>query len=152
MLTQARGVTTRNPQVLIGQNTIAASYVGVLALASPISLAAWRIVYWQGLLYLGLAVLGTTLSHFLFPKDSSITVEHASRVREGQDWDKRILGVFFIVSIVTFAIAGLDSGGFGWSGHVPVWVAVVGAVVMFVGQVLFPWPSGRPPSLKAPCV
>jgi protein-S-isoprenylcysteine O-methyltransferase Ste14 len=116
---------------------IIGSYVGVLAFASVVFLSAWRLLYWQGLLYLGVAMLGTTLSHLLVRGDSNITVDRASRAREGQNWDKQVLGAYFLVSVVTFAIAGLDSGRFEWSGRVPIWVAIAGAVLMLVGQVLF---------------
>lgn len=116
---------------------ILGSYVGVLVFAIPVFLGAWKILYWQGLLYLGVALVGTTLNHLLVREDSGVTVDRATRAREGQDWDKRVLGAYFLVSVVTFAIAGLDSGRFGWSGHVPVGVAVGGVALMLGGQVLF---------------
>ncbi len=116
---------------------IIGSYVGVLGFAAPVFLGAWKLVYWQGLLYVGVALVGTTLNHLLVRKGSDITVDRASRAHEGQDWDKRVLGAIFLVSVVTFALAGLDSGRFGWSGRVPNWVAIAGVVLMLVGQLLF---------------
>jgi hypothetical protein len=100
---------------------IVGSYAGVLAFAVPIFLGAWKLLYWQGLLYVGVALAGTTLNHLLVRKGSDITVDRASRAHEGRDWDKRLLGAYFLVTLVTFTIAGLDSGRFGWSGHVPSW-------------------------------
>ena len=38
---------------------------------------------------------------------------------------------------MTFLTAGMDSGRFRWTGFVPVGVAVAGAVLMVLGQVLF---------------
>lgn len=116
---------------------IIGSYVGVLVFAAPVFLGAGRLAYWQGLLYLGVALVGTTLSHLLVREGSDLTVDRAARAHEGQDWDKRILGAHFLVSLVMFAIAGLDSGRFGWSRPVPIGVAIAGAVLMLVGQVLF---------------
>lgn len=116
---------------------IIGSYVGVLVLAAPVFLGAWKLVYWQGLLYVGVALAGTTLNHLLVREGSDLTVDRASRAQEGQDWDKRVLGAYFLASVVTFAVAGLDSGRFGWSGQVPIWVAIAGVVLMLVGQVLF---------------
>ena len=66
--------------------------------------------------------------------------DYGDRAREaqaGQDWDRRLLGAFFLINVVAFLTAGLDSGRFGWSGHVPVGVTVAGAVLMLSGQVLF---------------
>jgi protein-S-isoprenylcysteine O-methyltransferase Ste14 len=47
------------------------------------------------------------------------------------------LGAYFLVSMVAFVTAGLDSGRFGWSGEVPVAVTVAGVVLMLFGQVIF---------------
>jgi protein-S-isoprenylcysteine O-methyltransferase Ste14 len=116
---------------------IVASYVGVLLYASLIFLAAWKLVYWQALLYVVIALIGATLSHALVPSGSDITVERASNAAAGQTWDKRILGAYFLVSVVTFVIAGLDSGRFGWSGPVPLGVTIAGVVLMLLGQIIF---------------
>jgi protein-S-isoprenylcysteine O-methyltransferase Ste14 len=45
--------------------------------------------------------------------------------------------VFLLVNVVTFLIAGLDSGRFHWSGEVPVIVTATGVALMLAGQILF---------------
>ncbi len=119
------------PTAIIG------SYVGVLLCAGFIFLGAGKLRYWQALLYVVIALVGTTLSHVLQGKHSDLTVERLSRARAGQSWDKRILGASFVVTIMTFVTAGLDSGRFGWSGHVPPGITVAGVILMLAGQVLF---------------
>jgi protein-S-isoprenylcysteine O-methyltransferase Ste14 len=116
---------------------IVASYLGVLLYAGLVFLGAWKIAYWPGLLYIVLALVGTTLSHILVPAGSSITADRAREAQAGRDWDRRLLGAYFLVNVVTFLTAGLDSGRFGWTGDVPVGVTVVGAALMLSGQVLF---------------
>jgi protein-S-isoprenylcysteine O-methyltransferase Ste14 len=116
---------------------VISSYFGVLLFALPLFLGAWRLRYWQGLLYVGVALVGTTLNHLLVRKGSDITEERASEAHEGESRDKRILGAYFLTSVVTFAVAGLDSGRFGWSGPLPIGVAIAGVVLMLVGQVVF---------------
>lgn len=116
---------------------IIASYLGVLLFAGLVFLGAWKVAYWQGFLYLVLALLGVTLSHILVPAGSTITVDRAREAPSGRDWDRRLLGAYFLVNIVTFVIAGMDSGRFRWTGEVPAGVTVAGAVLMLVGQVLF---------------
>jgi protein-S-isoprenylcysteine O-methyltransferase Ste14 len=88
-------------------------------------------------LYVILALVGLAISHMLVPAGSSITGDRAREARGGRDWDKRLLAAFFLVNIVTFVTAGLDSGHFGWTGRVPLGVTVAGAVLMLLGQVLF---------------
>jgi protein-S-isoprenylcysteine O-methyltransferase Ste14 len=116
---------------------IIASYVGVLVYASLVFIGAWKLVYWQGLLYVVLAVIGTTLSHVLVPAGSEITADRARDAQAGETWDRRLLGALFIVNVVTFVTAGLDSGRFGWSGRVPLALTVFGAVLMLAGQTVF---------------
>jgi protein-S-isoprenylcysteine O-methyltransferase Ste14 len=116
---------------------IIASYVGVLLFAGLVFLGAWKAVYWQGFLYLVLALVGVTLSHVFVPAGSTITVDRAREVQAGRDWDRRLLGAYFLVNIVTFLVAGMDSGRFHWTPDVPVGVTVAGAVFMLLGQVLF---------------
>lgn len=116
---------------------IIASYVGVLMYSVPVFLGAGKIAYWQGLLYVALAVIGITLSHILVPAASTITADRLRDVQAGQDWDQRLLRGFFLINVVTFLIAGLDSGRFGWTGDVPVSVTVIGVVLMLSGQTLF---------------
>jgi len=116
---------------------IVSSYVGVLVYAALVFLAAWRVVYWQGILYTVLAVAGVALTHGLVPAGSTLATERAGEARAGRDWDKRLLGAFFLVNVVMFVTAGLDSGRFGWTGGVPIGVTAAGVALMVLGQVLF---------------
>ena len=116
---------------------IVASYIGVCVYAALVFVGAWRLAYWQGVLYLGLALVGTTLNHVLMPAGSTLTAERVSGAHAGQDWDKRLLGLIFLVNAVGFIVAGMDSGRFGWTGPVSVGVTVAGSALMLGGQVLF---------------
>ena len=116
---------------------IIASYVGVLVYASLVFLGAWKIVYWQGLLYVTLALVGTTLSHLLTPSGSTIAADRAREAKVGEGWDKQLLRALFLVSAVTFVTAGLDSGRFHWSGDVAPVITAAGVMLMLVGQTLF---------------
>lgn len=116
---------------------IVASYIGVIVLASIIFIAGGRLLYWQALVYLGLALLGTALTHILAPRGSQIAAQRASNARTGEAWDRRLVGLLFLLNIVTFSIAGLDSGRFGWSAPMPLAVTLSAAVAMVIGQLIF---------------
>ncbi len=116
---------------------VIASYIGVLAYAGLVFLGAGKLRYWQGILYVVLALLGTTVSHILMPAGSDLTTRRAREAGAGQGWDRQLLGAFFLVNIVTFVVAGLDSGRFGWSGSMLLGVTAFGAVAMATGQVIF---------------
>ena len=52
--------------------SVVAGYIGVLVFAAFIFLAAGKFVYWQALLYVGIALFGATLSNLLVPKGSDL--------------------------------------------------------------------------------
>lgn len=116
---------------------ILSSYIGVIVMAGIIFLAGGRLLYWQAWLYLILAVIGTTLTHVLAPSDSNIAAERASNVKAGESWDRKMVGLYFLLNIVAFVVAGLDSGRFGWSAPMPLALTIVGSGMMVVGQVVF---------------
>jgi protein-S-isoprenylcysteine O-methyltransferase Ste14 len=116
---------------------ILASYIGVVLFSAFIFLGAWKFWYWQGLLYLAIAIIGTTINHLLLSKGSTLTEERAKTAKDGLAWDKKILGVTFLVSLATFFVAGLDSGRFLWSGDVPLILTFLGVFLVLLGQVIF---------------
>lgn len=119
------------------RRAIISSYVGVMVIASVIFIAGGQLLYWQAWLYVGLALLGTTLTHMLAPKEGNLAARRATQARAGEAWDRRIVGIYFLLSIVTFVIGGLDSGRFEWSGPVPLAATALGALAMLAGQLLF---------------
>jgi protein-S-isoprenylcysteine O-methyltransferase Ste14 len=116
---------------------IIASFFGVVLMASVIFLAAGKLLFWQAMLYVGLALLGTLLTHLLTPSGSSLAARRAETAKAGEPWDRRLVGIYFLVNLLMFALAGLDAGRFGWSLPFPIAWTVIGAVLMVGGQVLF---------------
>jgi len=72
---------------------VVSRYVGVIVLAGIIFIAGGRIKYWQAILYLGLAILGTILVHVLSPADSKLAAYRAKTAKSGEPWDRRIVGL-----------------------------------------------------------
>ncbi|PIQ25982.1 isoprenylcysteine carboxylmethyltransferase family protein [bacterium (Candidatus Blackallbacteria) CG17_big_fil_post_rev_8_21_14_2_50_48_46] len=116
---------------------IIASYLGLIFFSAFIFLGAGKLWYWQGFLYLVAALIGTTFNHLLLPKGSTLTEERMKTAQNGLDWDKKILGLTFILSLVTFFVAGLDSGRFHWTGKVPLSLTVIGVLLLLTGQLIF---------------
>jgi protein-S-isoprenylcysteine O-methyltransferase Ste14 len=111
--------------------------LGVIIYSAFIFLGAWKLLYWQGLLYLSTAVLGTVLSFIISRNDDSLIEERVNRVKDGKNWDKRLLASFFLLTLVTFVVAGLDSGRFHWSPEFDYSVSIIGCALMMAGQLLF---------------
>jgi protein-S-isoprenylcysteine O-methyltransferase Ste14 len=116
-----------------------ASIAGLFLTAAVIFLAAGRLDFWQGWIFLGLtlaSLAGTALS---LRKNPGLVSE---RIRPGKGtkwWDK---GYFLLSTPFWFAaivVASLDSGRGHW-GRNPVLIVYVGAVAAFaIGQALFVW-------------
>jgi hypothetical protein len=51
-----------------------------------------------GILYLLMALVGTTIDHLVVPRAMSLTSEQAGCASDGFSWDKGLLGVYFLVS------------------------------------------------------
>lgn len=117
--------------------SIIASYIGTVLFASFLFIAAWKIYYWQGLLFLALSFFGTTLNHLLLPKQSTLNEERINNTKEGVSWDKKLLSLYFLISLCTFIVAGLDSGRFYWTQNVPLVVNTIGSITTVVGQLIF---------------
>jgi protein-S-isoprenylcysteine O-methyltransferase Ste14 len=114
-----------------------AAYFGILFFAAFVFVGSWRLDYWQGRLYVLLALVGVTLNQLIQRKGSDLVLERARGARAGEGWDKKLLGIYSLLTVITFVTAGLDSGRFGWSGPVPVGVTIGGVLLMLAGQVIF---------------
>ena len=119
------------------RKAIMSSYIGVAVMAGIIFLAGGRLRYWQALLYLALALLGTTITHLLAPPASDLAARRAAQARAGEAWDRRLMGFYFLLTIAAFVVAGLDSGRYGWTGALPLGATILGALLMVGGQLLF---------------
>lgn len=118
-------------------SAIIRSYVGVFVFACLIFIAGGKIRYWQAILYVFVALLGTTLNHILLPSGSNLTIDRANKASEGVAWDRALLGVYFIISMLSFVVAGLDSGRFGWTQRWPLAITLIGVLLLISGQVVF---------------
>jgi len=113
------------------------SYLGVLLFAAIPFLVAMKLNFKQGIIYLFIALLGTTINQLMIKDGSNITVERATEAHKGQEWDKRLLGASFFLGMATLVVCGLDAGRFEWSGEFPFWISTLGIILMMVGQTLF---------------
>ncbi|MBL8785873.1 MAG: isoprenylcysteine carboxylmethyltransferase family protein [Deltaproteobacteria bacterium] len=116
---------------------VIASYGGVVVFAAVIFIAAGRLDFGPGLLYLALALVGTTLTHLLEPRGSGVLEARIEDVRGGEAWDRNLLRLSALVTFAMFAVGGLDAGRFGWSGPFPTALTVAGVALMVVGQGLY---------------
>lgn len=98
---------------------------------------AWRVDYYQGWIYSGMSISGLIMDFLISGADIELIKERGEPGKGAKDWDKRILGLSALTTIIAYAVAGLDSGRFHWSPHLNPGICFLGMALVFIGQVLF---------------
>lgn len=111
--------------------------VGTLIFFSVIFFSAGRLNYTQGLVYVIIGLIMFILSSTVFRLDPDLAEERSKPGEGTKKWDKMILGFSFLSTILTYVIAGLDSGRFHWSPEFPRVLFFAGIILTVTGQLLF---------------
>ena len=66
-----------------------------------------------------------------------MTVDRAARAKDGEAWDRKLLGVMALSNVITFVVAGLDAGRYHWSPPASTALVIAGTVTIGLGQLFF---------------
>jgi protein-S-isoprenylcysteine O-methyltransferase Ste14 len=113
------------------------SFSGIMFFNLILFIFAWRVDYYQGWIYSGMSILGLILDFLLSGADVELIKERGKPGTGAKKWDKRILGLSALTTIIAYAVAGLDSGRFNWSAHLNLGICFSGIVLVLIGQLLF---------------
>ena len=113
------------------------SFAGIFFFVLILFLSAGRIDYYQGWIYAAMSFLGLLMSFVSTSEDTELLDERSNPPKDAKQWDKQILKLSALLSIVAYVVAGLDSGRYQWSPHLHWAVCILGVVLMFFGQLLF---------------
>lgn len=105
----------------------------------PLFLSAGTLAWVAGWVYVGLFMLFTvTLSLWLVRANPGLLNERLTGMGKADQavWDKLWYAVTTILFIGWLVLMGLDAVRFGWS-HVPLWVQVVGGLLLISSLYLF---------------
>jgi protein-S-isoprenylcysteine O-methyltransferase Ste14 len=111
--------------------------LGALLFFTAIFVSAGRIMYWQGLVYVCIGLIMFTLNYTALKLDSDLLKERSKPGDGVKKWDKLILGLSFLTTIIMYIIAGLDSGRFHWSPDFYLILYILGGILTASGQLLF---------------
>lgn len=111
--------------------------IGTLVFFAFLFVAAGRINYWQGLIYVALGLVMFILNYTVLRIDKQLSDERSKPGEGTKKWDKNILGLSFLAAISMYLIAGLDSGRFHWSPDFHWSVYLSGIILTATGQLLF---------------
>lgn len=100
-------------------------------------LSAGRVDYWQAWLYTIVSLAMNAAMVFALRDDTELSKERAKPGAGTQKWDKFILAIGLLLTIVTQVVAGLDTGRYHWSPPAPWILAAFGAFLNILGGTLF---------------
>jgi protein-S-isoprenylcysteine O-methyltransferase Ste14 len=113
------------------------SLLGISLLLSIIFIAAGKLNYQEGLTYAGLSILGFLVNILTTKENEGLIEERSKPGPDVKTWDKKILGIMAMLTVITYVIAGLDSGRFGWSPSLGQEINVIGIILIIIGQLIF---------------
>jgi len=110
---------------------------GTFVFFALIFVGAGRIDYWQGLTYVAIGLVMFVLSSTVLQVDPELLEERSKPGKGAKKWDKNILGLSFLITIIIYVIVGLDSGRYHWSPEFHWSLYLLGIIFTIVGQLLF---------------
>ena len=112
-------------------------FIGTAVFFSFLFIAAGRLDYIQGILYVAIGLAMSVVGYTILKVDGDLLVERAKPGENTKSWDKKILLLSFLSTIVMYIVAGLDSGRYHWSPEFHWSLIALGAVLTALGQFLF---------------
>jgi protein-S-isoprenylcysteine O-methyltransferase Ste14 len=112
-------------------------FIGTFIFFIIIFISAGRINYWQGLIYVTIGLIMFLLNNTLLRIDPDLLKERSKPGEGTKKWDKIILGLSFLITIVMYITAGLDSGRYHWSPDFHWSLCIAGIILTITGQLLF---------------
>lgn len=113
------------------------SLAGTIFFLAILFISAARLNYWQGWLFTSISIFSVVLNSIALRNNSELAGERAAAGKNAKSWDKKILGLSALILIITYIVAGSDSGRFHWSPAFPWYVYAIGVVLILAGEAIF---------------
>jgi protein-S-isoprenylcysteine O-methyltransferase Ste14 len=122
---------------------------GTLVLGALIFVPAGRLDYTAGWICLGLMVIGFTAVTAHVARRTPSLLRRRMKAGAGTPlWDKVFVSALQLLFVAILVVGALDTGRFGWSA-LPLWLQVVGVLLMMASLLLLGWAMGQNPHFEA---
>lgn len=101
--------------------------------------SAGRWDYWQGWVYLFLALIAMAMMWIVLPKDSDLVEERLHPGEGMKGWDRVYFALSTPMYLLAALVAGADVGRFGWTEHLPPSLYLFSIALYAIGQSIFLW-------------
>jgi hypothetical protein len=109
----------------------------VLSFLLVLLISAGRLDYWQGWLYGAVSLAMSLATQIIMRRNPDLVRERLRPGAGAKIWDKKLLGLGLLLTLITLVVAGLDSGRYHWFPHLPwAWV-VLGLILNVTGMSIF---------------
>jgi protein-S-isoprenylcysteine O-methyltransferase Ste14 len=110
---------------------------GTLVLFLALFISAGRIDYWQGWIYVLIALAMFIVNYTVLRIDRDLLDERSKPGEGSKKWDKLLLLFTSPLTISLYITGGLDSGRYHWSPHFHWSLYITGIILTITGQLLF---------------
>jgi len=98
---------------------------------------AGTLSYGPAWVYLATGVTTSVLTRIVLRHNRALLEERGRPGADSKAWDKKLLGLGFLLTVAMLAVAGLDAGRFHWSPRLTWPWAVAGLFLSLSGSTLF---------------
>jgi protein-S-isoprenylcysteine O-methyltransferase Ste14 len=117
-------------QMLIG-------LAGALFFVVVLFVSAGRMDYWQGWLYAATSVIMSIGMRAVLRNHPELASERTRPGGSAESWDKALLALGLLLTLITLVVAGLDSGREHWAPRLHWACSVVGVALSLAGMLVF---------------
>lgn len=113
------------------------SFLGISFFFVIMFLAAGKINYLEGWIFFVVSIFGLLINIVTTKNNNELISERSNPGANMQSWDKKILEFLAILTILSYIVAGLDSGRFNWSHPFDFRITLLGILLTITGQTIF---------------
>jgi protein-S-isoprenylcysteine O-methyltransferase Ste14 len=99
--------------------------------------SAGRLSFWQAWEYAAISTFMNLCTRLILRNAPDVAAERAKPGRGAKGWDKALLSLGFLLTVVTLVVAGLDSGRFHWLPQVSWGWSIAGIALTATGSFIF---------------